>query len=417
MAKQVFEGVKVADFSWVAVGPQVARELAEHGATVIRIESHRRPDPLRTNAPMRDGKPGIDRSGFGACFNTHKLGMSLDLSKPGAREVARRLVRWADIVTDGMTPGTLAKYGLDYESCQKIKPDIIYYSTCQMGQRGPLATFGGFGAFGVAYAGFNYITGWPDREPNNLFNNHSDFVAPWYLALTLIGALLYRRKTGKGIYLDQSQVEAGVTFLGPLVLDHMVNGRIAQRRGNYDPYLAPHNAYPCLGHDRWVSITVTTEEEWQAFLKVVGEPGWAKDPRLATARGRKEHEEELDRLIGEWTRERNDFEVMALLQAAGVPAGVVETCEDLFHDPQLKHREHFRFLQHKVMGRHAYQSPAYRLSKTPCHIWKAAPCLGEDNEYVYKQLLGYSDDEVADLLIEGIITTETDVPDFLREKK
>jgi crotonobetainyl-CoA:carnitine CoA-transferase CaiB-like acyl-CoA transferase len=149
----------------------------------------------------------------------------------------------------------------------------------------------------------------------------------------------------------------------------------------------------------------------------MGEPAWARDPRFATARGRKQHEEELDRLIGEWTKDYHDFGVMARLQASGVPAGVVETCEDLFNDPQLKHRQHFRFLQHTVIGRHAYHSPAYRLSRTPCHIWKAAPCLGEDNEHVYKQILGYSDDEVADLLVDGVITTEHDVPDFLREKR
>ena len=417
MAKQIFEGIKVADFSWVGVGPLVGRELAEHGATVIRIESHRRPDPLRANAPMRDGKAGIDRSAFGAAYNTQKLGMSLDLTRPRAREVARRLFAWADVALDGFTPGTMKKLGLDYEEAKKVKPNIIYCSTCQMGQQGPLATFGGYGAFGVAYAGFSYITGWPDREPNYLFNNHGDFVATWYLSIALIGALVYRHQTGKGMFLDQAQVEGGATFLGPLALDCVVNGRIAQRVGNYDPYAAPHAAYPCLGDDRWVNITVSTEAEWQAFCRVMGEPGWAKDPRFATARGRKEHEEELDRLIGEWTKDYHEFEVMARLQASGVPAGVVETSEDLFNDPQLKHRQHFRFLQHKAIGRMACHAPAYILSKTPNYIWKAPNCLGEDNEYVYKQLLGYSDDEVADLLIDGVITTETDVPDFLREKK
>jgi benzylsuccinate CoA-transferase BbsF subunit len=372
---------------------------------------------MRANAPLKDGIPGIDRSAFGTCFNTQKFSMSLDLTKPRAKEVAKRLFAWADVVNESFTPGTMKKLGLDYEEAKKVKPDIIYCSTCQMGQQGPLSTFGGYGASGVAYSGFSYLTGWPDRDPNYIYNNHSDFIAPWYLTMTLVAALAYHRKTGKGLYLDQSQVEAGSTFLGPLLLDYMINGRVAQRTGNYDPYEVPHAAYPCLGHDRWVSITVSTEEEWQAFCKVIGQPEWSRETRFSTFRGRKENEDELDCLIAAWTIGRNDFEVMTLLQAAGVPAGVVETCEDLFHDPQLKHRQHFRFLQHTVIGRHAYHSPAYRLSRTPNHIWKAAPCLGEDNEYVYKQVLGYSDDEVADLLVEGVITTETDVPDFMKLKR
>jgi benzylsuccinate CoA-transferase BbsF subunit len=211
MTKQVFEGIKVADFSWVGVGPQVARELAFHGATVIRVESHRRPDPMRANAPLKDGIPGIDRSAFGTCFNTQKFSMSLDLTKPRAKEVAKRLFAWADVVNESFTPGTMKKLGLDYEEAKKVKPDIIYCSTCQMGQQGPLSTFGGYGASGVAYSGFSYLTGWPDRDPNYIYNNHSDFIAPWYLTMTLVAALAYHRKTGKGLYLDQSQLEAGST--------------------------------------------------------------------------------------------------------------------------------------------------------------------------------------------------------------
>jgi benzylsuccinate CoA-transferase BbsF subunit len=239
---------------------------------------------------------------------------------------------------------------------------------------------------------------------------YTDFISPWYLITSVVAALLYRRKTGKGMYLDQSQLEAGVTFLGPAILDYAVNGRILGRSGNRDPYAAPHGAYPCSGLDRWVTIAVFTDEEWRAFCQVIGNPEWTKDPRFATILARKENEDELDRLIGEWTKDYTAEQIMAMMQDAGVPAGLVETPEDLFNDPQLKHREHFRFLEHKVIGRHAYNAPAYRLSKTPNHIWKSGPCLGEDNEYVYKEILGFSDDEIADLLIGGVITTETDMP-------
>jgi len=408
--KQVFEGIKVCDFSWVGVGPQVARELALHGATVVRVESHRRPDTLRLSAPFKDFQPGINRSAFGCAFNTQKYGISLDYSKPTGQEVTRKLIMWADIITDGMTPGTLAKWELDYESVVKFKPDIIYYSTCQMGQRGPLNKFGGYGYFGVAYGGFSQIVGYPDRTPLQLYNAYSDFISPWYLTIATIGALLYRRKTGKGMYLDQSQVEAGVTMLAPLMLDYAVNGRIAGRIGNRDPYMCPHNAYPCKGDDRWVVIAIRTDEEWQAFCKVVGEPEWSQDPKFSTFVARKENEDELDSLIGEWTRDYPPEQLMATMQAAGVPAGVMLTSgEGIVNDPQAKHRKAFRWLNHQEIGALLHNSPSYHLSKTPAYIWKAAPCLGEDNEYVYREILGYSDDEIAEMLIEGVITTEADV--------
>jgi benzylsuccinate CoA-transferase BbsF subunit len=411
MAKQIFEGIKVCDLAWVGAGVQPTRELAVHGATVVRVESHRRPDTLRLAGPFKDFQTGVNRGAFGCAFNTQKYGISLDYSKPKGQEVARKLIMWADIVTDSMTPGSLANWGLDYQSVVKFKPDIIYYSTCQMGQHGPFSKFGGYGAFGAAYSGYCQILGYPDRGPLPLFNNYSDFIAPWYLTVAVIGALLYRRKTGKGMYLDQSQIEAGVTMQTPLVLDYAVNGRIAGRIGNRDPYICPHSAYPCHGDDRWVVIAVRTDEEWQALVKVIGEPEWSRDPKFATFLGRKEHEDELDSLIGEWTKDYPPEHVMATMQAAGVPAGVMLTAgEGIVNDAQARHRNAFRWLDHQEIGPLLHHSPSYHLSKTPHNIWKSAPCLGEDNEYVYKEILGYSDEEIADFLIEGVITTEADVP-------
>ncbi len=408
-AKQVLEGIKVADFAWVATGPQVGREFAEHGATVVRVESHKRPDPLRLLPPFKDGMPGLNRGYPGLVFNTNKLGISLDLSNPKGQEVARRLVQWADIVSDSMTPGRMKKFGLDYESCRKIKPDIIYYSTCQMGQHGPLSTFGGYGAFAVAYCGFSHITGWPDCPPTPLYNNYNDFIAPWYLIPAVVLALDHRRTTGEGLYMDQSQVEAGVTFMAPSILNYVVNGRIATRMGNRDAYMAPHGIYPCQGDDEWVAIAVRNEHEWQTFCKIIDRPDWADDSRFNTLAARQQNEDELDHLIGAWSRNYTPKAVMEMMQRAGISAGVAATAQDLLEDPQLKHRKHFRFLEHKVIGKVLHHAPAYILSETPCHIHKAGPCLGEDNEYVYKEILGYSDDEIADLVIEGVITKERSV--------
>jgi benzylsuccinate CoA-transferase BbsF subunit len=218
------------------------------------------------------------------------------------------------------------------------------------------------------------------------------------------------------MYLDQSQVEAGISFLGPVILDYTVNRRIANRMGNRDPHMAPHDIYPCSGENRFVAIAVSSEKEWEDFCRVIENPEWTKDPRFANFLGRKQNEDELNRLVAEWAKDYTAEQVMDMMQDAGVSAGVVQTAEDLFNDPQLKHREHFRFLEHGVIGTHAYNAPAYKLSKTPNHIWKAAPCLGEDNEFVYKEILGYTDDEIADLIVEGVITTDSDVPEVLREK-
>jgi len=418
MGKQVFAGLKVADFSWVGVGPQVGRELAEHGATVVRVESHRAPDSLRTFAPHYEFKPGLDRSMFGVCYNTQKYSMSLNLAHSKGREVAHRLVAWADIVAESFTPGTMAKWGLDYESCRKIKPDIIYFSTCQQGQWGPYAKFGGYGMFAATMSGFSHVTGWPDRAPNMMYNNYTDFISPWYLTMSVIAALLYRRKTGEGMYIEQAQYETGVSFMGPALLDCAVNGRNSMRCGNRDPNMAPHGAFPCLGTDRWIAIAVGADAEWQALCRAMGEPDWAKPPAFATFLDRKEREDELEQRLGEWTKNCGDREHMALLQAHGVAASVVETCEDLVEiDPLLKERRHFRRLPHAVMGMRAWHAPAYILSKTPNEITKGGATLGEDNEFVYKEILGYSDDEIADFLVEGVITTEMDIPDGLKPKE
>ena len=409
-SKQAFAGIKVADFTWAATGPQINRELAAHGATVVRVESHRRPDIFRVAPPFRDGKPGFNRSAYYATYNSNKYGMTLDLSKPTGREIGLKLALWADIVTDSMTPGTMKRWGLDYESLIKHKADTIMYSTTQQGHHGPYSAFGSYGWAAAAMSGFHVLAGWPDRGPAYLYEAYNDYVAPWYLLVSLIAALDYRRRTGKGLHLEQSQIESGINFLGPAVLDYAVNGRVAERAGNYDPGMAPHGAYPCLGRDRWCTIAVRSDAEWKALCRAMGGPEWTQSPSFTTFLGRKQHEEELDRLIGEWTKDYTAEQAMAILQAVGVPSGVVETSEDLLNDAQLKHRQHYRLLPHKVIGPHHYQAPAYRLSKTPAQIWKPGPTIGEDNECVYKEFLGFSDRDVGDLLAEGVITTDADVP-------
>jgi benzylsuccinate CoA-transferase BbsF subunit len=365
--------------------------------------------------PFKDNIVGIDRSAYYTAFNTNKYGMSLNLNNPKSQEVAHRLVKWADIINESMAPGKMAKWGLDYESCKKIKPDTIYLSTTQAGQKGPWSHFGGYGNQGAAISGFYDIIGWPDRSPTPPNIPITDHIAPWFMIVATIAALDYRRRTGKGIYIEQSQWESSLHFLGPWLLDYKVNGRILTRMGNRDPYAAPHGAFPCKGNDRWIAIAVRNDEEWHAFCEVVGRPNWTNEDRFSSLIARKENEDELEKLIKQWTQKFTDIEIMEMMQKAGVPAGAVgggstDNTFDIFKDPQLKHREHFRTLEHPVIGRHIYNAPSYLLSKTPNDIHKAGPCLGEDNEYIYKDLLGYSDEDIENFLVEGVITTESDLP-------
>ncbi len=407
--KQALDGIKVVDFSWSAVGPLIAKHMADHGATVIHVESHTHPDPVRMMRPFRDNVPGIDRSAWFANYNTSKYGISLNLNKPRAPEIARKLVEWADVLVESYTPGTMRRWGLDYKTVSVMRPDIVYFSTTIMGQYGRLSTYRGYGNLAAAFAGINNITGWPDRPPVVPYGAYTDFTSPRFAIASILAALDFRRRTGRGQYIDQSQVEAGLQLLATTLGDYAVNGRIAGREGNRLSAACPHDAYRCLGNDRWCVIAVTTDKEWANLADAIGRPKWTRDPRFATMLGRKRNEDELDTLVEAWTSERTPEQVMTALQAVGVPAGVVETARDLFDDPQMKLRKHFRFMEHQVIGRHAYDGPAYVLSKTP-DGQTAAHTLGQHNEYVYKEILGISEDQIAELLIEGVITTDADLP-------
>lgn len=242
-----------------------------------------------------------------------------------------------------------------------------------------------------------------------MYGPYTDFIAPWYALTALTAALVHRRRTGKGMYLEQSQLEAAITLLSPATLDYIVNGREASRLGNHHPYASPHGVYRCLGEDRWVTITIFTDEEWSSFCQAIGHPEWVKSEKFSTFKKRKENEDELDKLVEGWTINYAPGEIMNLLQTVGVSAGIVESNQDCFEDPQLEYRDAFTTLNHSVIGPHAYRNSSYKLSKVKNELRSAAPCLGEHNEYVYKEVLGFSDDDIADMLIDGTITTEADL--------
>ncbi|HXG21825.1 MAG TPA: CoA transferase [Methylomirabilota bacterium] len=405
---RVFDGLKVLDFGWIGVGPITARYFADHGATTIRVESATRFDGLRMAPPYKDARPGLNNSQFFANFNASKLSLGLNMARPDARAIAKRLcLEWADVIIEGFTPKQMKAWGLHYDDLSPTRPDLIMLSTCQLGQTGPYARYAGYGNMAASLAGYYEITGWPDRGPCMVYGAYTDMLTPGVGAALITAALDYRRRTGKGQWIDLSQFETGVNHIPTAVLDYTVNGRIATRRGNQDDRGCPHAAYCCQGQDRWISIAVFTDDEWRALVRVMGHPPWAQAERFATFVSRKAHEEELNRLISAWTEPQDAFELEERLQQAGVPAGLVAKQSDLFEDPQLQEWGFFAWCDHKVMGRSPYDGLMSHLSKTPGQV-APAPLLGEHYEEVLKGILRYTDEEVAALIGQGVVEMSLD---------
>ncbi len=403
----LFAGTRVLEFGGGAAGPVATRYFADHGATVIRVESRQRPDFLRILRMTPTTKGGVDGSEHFAVLNANKLSVALDLSRPEGVAVARRLALWADCVAENFAPGAMAKWRLDYASLVRDRPDLVMISTCLNGQTGPERHYPGFGGQGSALAGFNHLTGWPDREPVGPYGTITDSLSPRLAALLLASALLHRRRTGQGQHLDLAQVEGGIVCLTENVITYTANGEILGRLGNRSRHAAPHGVFRCAdegGRDRWVAIVAHDDRDWQRLVEAIGAPAWARDPRLATTAGRLTHVAEVEAGLEAWTRTRTPREVANALQAAGVEAGPVEDLGDLHDDPQLAHRRHFRPVEHAVLGRHPAETHAIRFSDTEPRIAAAAPRLGEHTAHVLRDLLGMPAEEFARLEQAGVFT-------------
>jgi len=396
-------GVKVLDLMWAIAGPGATRMLADYGATVVRVESTRRVDAIRTVGPHVEIPPGAEASALFHNLNAGKLMVTLDLAKPEARAVALDLVRWADVVTESFTPRAMRGWGLDYESLRAVKPDVIMLSTCLMGQTGPHAAFAGFGNLAAALTGFFQLCGWPDRPPAGPFGAYTDYIAPRFNAVAILAALDHRRRTGAGQHIDLSQAEAALHFLAPALLEHAANGRVPKAAGNRDPNHAPHGVYAARGDDRWVAIVATSDVEFAALADAMGQAALARDPRFATAAARLAHRDELDVLVEDWTRARDAAGIEGALQARGVPASVVASSRDLVDDPQLAHRGHFVRVTHPQYGTSTVEAARFHLTRTPPRAPEAAPTYGADNQYVLETILGYDAERIAELVVAGAL--------------
>jgi benzylsuccinate CoA-transferase BbsF subunit len=328
--------------------------------------------------------------------------LTLNMKHPKGIEVFKRLVAWADVVAEGFTTQEMEKRGLDYEALKKIRPDIIMMRTNGYGHTGTMKNQPGFGMTIMANSGMCDLVGWPDRLPVPISSYYTDQLSPLLGGLALLAAVDNRRRTGKGMCIDHSQIEAGINYLTPLILDYGVNNRLFAKTGNSRVYAAPHGAYPCKGDDRWVAIAVQTDEEWRTFCRVTKRQDWMTDGRFSTLTDRVNNSGELDKLVADWTTNFTAEKVMAMMQAAGVAAGVLSTGKDQAEDPQLRHYDFFHELDHPYLGKlNYYHPPGFKLSRATAELDRP-PILGEHNEYVCTQLLGMSDEEFIELIQDEV---------------
>ena len=394
--KDALEGVKVVELGGYAAGPGIGKYLANFGAQVVHVESTQHPDGFRLQyPPYRDGKVGLNRSGCFAFFSDSKYGVTINLKNPKGQELGYRLMDWADIVIENMRPGVVSRMGFGYEVLRARNPRLIMLSTSNLGQTGPHATHPGFGSQLSSLSGFCHLIGDRKGPPHMLYGPYIDFIAVAFGGVAVLAALDRRRRTGEGAFIDLSQYEAGLQFIGGGLLDYSANGVVADREGNRDPVAAPHGCFPCRD-DQWCAISCWSDDEWERFCRAAGQEDWLADARFASAAGRKEHEDALNRLIGGWTAGLASDWVMEQLQRHGVHAAKVNTMRDLFSDSQVAFREVWQEREHPEMGRHHYRMVSYQLSETPGSVRGAAPCLGEHNEDALLDWLKLSEEEYRD---------------------
>ena len=390
----VLNEIRALDFSRVLAGPYATRILGDFGAEVIKVQS-------RKTATGSDDNNGP----YFNAWNRNKRSITLDMNYPEAKEIALKLTAISDVVVENFSTRVMSNWGLSYERLTEARQDLIMVSMSGMGQTGPWKDFAAFGPTVQSLGGLTYLTSHSKDAPIGLGYSYADAVAGLYCAIAVLAALEHRDRTGLGQYIDLSEYEAVCTLIGPALLDAALNEEEVRPQRNRSPDSpdAPHGCYKCIGEDRWCVISVHDEAEWQALCNVSGHPEWAEDPRFSTLAMRKERWQELDALIQEWTSKNTGEKVMRLLQEAGVHAGVVQSAEDLANDPQLQARGFFVHLDHPVLGKTVSDGTPIKIASDSPTTWKRAPRLGEDNEYVYLELLGFSETEFRSYVERGII--------------
>lgn len=397
------QGIRVTEFTSAWAGPYASCILGFLGAEVIKVESRQRLDHSR-NLAFSTGKKfsGPDESSVFNSLNLNKASITLNLKHPRAIELAKQLLKATHVTVENMRPGVVPRLGLGYEDVKKVKPDIIYLSSSACGQTGPEREYVGYAPTFAAMGGVSFITGYSDWPPSN-FMGSIDIKSAFTSAFAIIAALCHHQKTGEGQYVDLASQEAIAALSGDLFLEYILNQNVPMRRGNRNDMMAPHNCYPCSGEDNWISIAISNDKEWEALCYAMEKPELVQDEKFSTLRQRQKNLDELDAIIGNWTKEQSSYGVMETLQKAGVAASPSLSSKALFSDPHLKERKVFQQVDHPVIGKDWVISPPWKLSETPATIRRHAPLLSEHNQYVFCELLGMSSEEVKALEEEQII--------------
>jgi crotonobetainyl-CoA:carnitine CoA-transferase CaiB-like acyl-CoA transferase len=396
----LFDGLKVADLGWIAAGPLITKDLANLGATVIRVESESRIDTLRFIPPFK-GDPGITTGHTHANMNQSKLGLALDYSVPKSRDVIARILDWADVVVENYTPGTAARLGFGWEQVHARRPDAVMLSTCMRGQSGPEARHTGFGLHGAALGGFIAITGWPDLPPQLPWGAYTDFISPRYALGALGAALFHRDRTGEGQHIDLSQIEAAIHLLEPLLLDARANGGSFERPGLRSDRACPNGVFPVAGTERYIAVSVETASQWRALRGVV--PGLPEEDLDALAQ-RQARRDELEAALATWCAGQDGPQAAEDLRRAGVPAYLVQRATDLTRDPRLQARGFYIELEHAEMGRDLYDGATTIFSSTPARPAGAGPTIGQHTMQVLRDVLGFDEEAIADLAAAGALS-------------
>jgi crotonobetainyl-CoA:carnitine CoA-transferase CaiB-like acyl-CoA transferase len=404
----------------MGVGSIATRLLADFGAEVIKIEDRTRIDTPR-KLPLYKGESARnfgeevvgadpDKGGLFNNYCRNKLGVTINMRAAEGRRLAERLIAASSVVTENFAPGVMERWGLTSERIRELRPDVIYARMSGYGHSGPHASYRSYGPVVQAVSGLSYVSGLPGREPSGWGLSYMDNQAAFYNSAAILIAIRRRNVTGQGTEIDVSAVETGIGMLGPVLLDVTVNGR-ATRGSGYPtgnrlehPDAAPHGVYPARGDDRWVAIAVFSDAEWSRFVEAIGRPAWAFDERFASQQSRWEHQDALDAAVSKWTRQRDRHEVTKLLQDAGVRAGAVQNAEDLNEtDPQIEHRGVFFELDHPVIGTARFEGVPIRFATMSADNWRSGPLLGEDNKFVFTEVLGIEAAEYAELASSGVI--------------
>ncbi len=403
------EGLRVLDFSWVWSGPLLTSMLAEFGAEVIKIEHGERLDTSRLRGrPLIDGEPAPGPSiEIGPYFhqtNHDKLGITLNLKSPAAQALLDRLVGISDIVVENLSPGALARVGLGYERLSALNARLIYLSLAAAGQTGPISGMRAYAPIMSSYCGFEALIGYADADPIGMMNfGYGDPNAAIHGLLPLLAAILEVDATGRGQHIDMSQIEALLAVVAEPAIDYFMNGRDAMPTGNRHRQMAPHGIYPAAGIDRWVSIAVADDAQWQNLVDLMERPDWAVDPALASAQGRVLRWAELDRGLAHWTAGCLQLDLVTLLRSKGIACSPVQDIAAQWADPHFAARGLRQGVTHPISGPELLYRTPWNMEHSRPEIRASAPLLGQHNDHVFKTLLGLGDEDLARLQADGVV--------------